>query len=213
MWCLLCLASQNNKTFLPPLSVIRPLVVIISLSCDEIPLIVALGGGCDKSDLPVIANGRSSPYQPSKFRGSVYRYKCNRGFKRYCWNPVPCISRYFNWSYSDGATAWFTALEETGTLTGYQKNICTRWSNLLFCSGSRFVTWPLVPWKTWPRWSEAAPWPGPRAGSSSTSARPPGRWWWAPPAWSAPRAAGMTPSPSANVSWHTESHVDTLTNL
>lgn len=61
------------------------------------PACTALGGGCDKSDLPVIANGRSFPYQPRKFRGSVYKFKCNRGYKRWGHSLVHCTGN--NWDF------------------------------------------------------------------------------------------------------------------
>ena len=39
-------------------------------------------GSCDPSELPQIENGRADPYKTRKFRGSVYKYSCDRDYNR-----------------------------------------------------------------------------------------------------------------------------------
>ena len=63
--------------------------------------------GCTPDTLPGIANGRKYSYQASRYRGMVYKYTCDKGYRRmgqglvYCdqggWLPddTPvCTSKY-----------------------------------------------------------------------------------------------------------------------
>ena len=51
---------------------------------------VAALGSCDPEDLPGIAHGRVDPYKTRKYRGSVYKYSCQRGYRRWGAGLVHC---------------------------------------------------------------------------------------------------------------------------
>jgi len=48
---------------------------------------------CDPSELPKIENGRAEAYKAQKFRGSVYKYSCNRDYERWGHSLVHCVGR------------------------------------------------------------------------------------------------------------------------
>jgi len=50
-------------------------------------------GSCDPSELPQIENGRADPYKTRKFRGSVYKYSCDRGYTRFGHSLVHCSGK------------------------------------------------------------------------------------------------------------------------
>ena len=47
-------------------------------------------GSCDPADLPGISHGRVDPYKTRKYRGSVYKYSCERGYRRWGAGLVHC---------------------------------------------------------------------------------------------------------------------------
>ena len=47
-------------------------------------------GSCDPEELPGIAHGRVDPYKTRKYRGSVYKYSCARGYRRWGAGLVHC---------------------------------------------------------------------------------------------------------------------------
>ena len=62
--------------------------------------------GCSPDHLPSLAHGRTYSYQTSRYRGGVYKYSCDKGYRRigsglvYCgggrWTPevaTVCTSR------------------------------------------------------------------------------------------------------------------------
>ena len=56
-------------------------IVWLILSNTYLVIGVAIGG-CDPDSLPGIPHGRKDPYKTTMYRGAVYKYSCNRGFKR-----------------------------------------------------------------------------------------------------------------------------------
>ena len=63
----------------------------------SIPVCTALVG-CDPRDLPAIQHGREEAYSPRQYRGAVYKYKCNRGYRRWGEGLVHCAGQ--NWDIS-----------------------------------------------------------------------------------------------------------------
>jgi len=111
------------------------------------------GGNCDSSLIPQVEHARLHSYQPLKYRGSVFAYKCNPGFKKVGPGKVVCGGK--SWGLgeptvcakqgcdetsvnaipfghaerkADGAVFSFRC-EEGGILEG---------SPLLFCNGTRW---------------------------------------------------------------------------
>merc|ERR1711892_887872 len=75
----------------------------------ELPVCSAIGS-CPS--LPQLPNGRNVPIQGS--RGSAYRFKCNRGFKRFGERRTHCIGD--RWSHLSMPTCAKASCEETGML-------------------------------------------------------------------------------------------------
>jgi len=111
------------------------------------------GGNCDSSLIPQVEHARLHSYQPLKYRGSVFAYKCNPGFKKVGPGKIVCGGK--SWGLgeptvcakqgcdetsvnaipfghaerkADGAVFSFRC-EEGGILEG---------SPLLFCNGTRW---------------------------------------------------------------------------
>jgi len=111
------------------------------------------GGNCDSSLIPKVEHARLHSYQPLKYRGSVFAYKCNPGFKKVGRGKVVCEGK--SWGLgeptvcakqgcdetsvnaipfghverkADGAVFSFRC-EEGGVLEG---------SPLLFCNGTQW---------------------------------------------------------------------------
>jgi len=111
------------------------------------------GGNCDSSLIPKVEHARLHSYQPLKYRGSVFAYKCNPGFKKIGRGKVVCEGK--SWGLgeptvcakqgcdetsvnaipfghverkADGAVFSFRC-EEGGVLEG---------SPLLFCNGTQW---------------------------------------------------------------------------
>merc|ERR1711970_1037071 len=75
----------------------------------ELPVCSAIGG-CPT--LPNLKNGRNVPIQGS--RGSAYRFKCNRGFKRFGELRTHCIGH--EWSHSHMPICAKASCDQTGML-------------------------------------------------------------------------------------------------
>jgi len=75
----------------------------------ELPVCSAIGG-CPT--LPNLKNGRNVPIQGS--RGSAYRFKCNRGFKRFGELRTHCIGH--EWSHENMPTCAKASCDQTGML-------------------------------------------------------------------------------------------------
>jgi len=75
----------------------------------ELPVCSAIGG-CPT--LPTLKNGRNVPIQGS--RGSAYRFKCNRGFKRFGELRTHCIGH--EWSHENMPTCAKASCDQTGML-------------------------------------------------------------------------------------------------
>lgn len=78
-------------------------------SQEELPVCSAIGG-C--SSLPNLPNGRNVPIQGS--RGSAYRFKCNRGFKRFGELRTHCAGD--RWSHTYMPSCAKATCDETGML-------------------------------------------------------------------------------------------------
>jgi len=78
-------------------------------SQEELPVCAAIGA-CPS--LPELANGRNVPMQGS--RGSAYRFKCNRGFKRFGELRTHCVGD--RWSHTHMPSCAKATCDETGML-------------------------------------------------------------------------------------------------
>ena len=64
-------------------------IVWLILSNTYLDIGVAIGG-CDPDSLPGITHGRKDPYKTTMYRGAVYKYSCNRGYRRVGTGLVHC---------------------------------------------------------------------------------------------------------------------------
>jgi len=55
----------------------------------SLPTCTAMGK-CDPSDLPEISHGEKKSHKPGVYRGSVYKYKCDRGFRMHGSSLLTC---------------------------------------------------------------------------------------------------------------------------
>ena len=55
----------------------------------SVPVCASLGS-CDPATLPHIDHGRPVPYNSRQYRGSVYKYTCSRGYRRWGQGLVHC---------------------------------------------------------------------------------------------------------------------------
>jgi len=55
----------------------------------SLPTCTAMGK-CDPSELPEISNGEKKSHKPGVYRGSVYKYKCDRGFRMHGSSLLTC---------------------------------------------------------------------------------------------------------------------------
>jgi len=69
------------------------------------------GGNCDSSLIPKVEHARLHSYQPLKYRGSVFAYKCNPGFKKIGRGKVVCEGK--SWGLGEPTVCAKQGCDET----------------------------------------------------------------------------------------------------